>query len=144
MATGQPDWHTRPLPQYTELKWRDADETLDPGETFVLFSEEGVGVIHGGMFWTEDADYHDESVWYIEIDEVNVAQFRLRELREFGIYSQCGFPFFIIKDSPTENLIRIGIQPGIRFESKCVLKVYNDPGELEDKFGLHLWYSLVP
>ena len=131
-------------PFYTESQWENVSTRLDAGETDTILTIAGTGVIHGGVFWCDASDYHDSSVWYIDIDTVTIAQFRLTNLQNYAIYSPLGFPLFVLVDNPSENLIRIGIQPGLTFEESIVFRAHNDLGELADDFGLLVWYSLIP
>jgi len=142
MLQGLPSLTIRPF--YTESKWENRSIHLDPNETDTIWTIPGQGIIHGGVFWCDPTDYHDSSIWYIDIDEVTISQFRLNNLQNYAIYSPVGFPLYILKDNPTENLIRIGIQPGLTFEDSIVFRAHNDVGEAGADFGVLVWYSLVP
>jgi hypothetical protein len=158
MASGSPDWWKKSQinitaqdldalqirPYYTETAYISGTKNLDPGETDTLGTISGTGIILGGFYSTGDFDYHDTSIWYIDIDEIAIVNWKLTDLQEYGIDEPRGMPFYLLKDIPAEDRFYIGIQPGMTFESSCVFRVHNSNTELADNFAVYVWYALIP
>lgn len=131
-------------PFYTETKHLNVGIHLEIGEEDRMLIINDPGIINGGVCWADVTDYHDSTLWYIKIDGVEIAAIRLTNLQNYGIDEAYGIPFFILVDESASNLIRLGVQPGLTFETSFEIRVKNSAAETADDFGALLWYSLVP
>ena len=131
-------------PFYTESKYFYDIEPINPNETKEVFRITGEGIILGGFCTTLEADYHDASVWYIVIDDVEFSVCSLTGLQNAQAYQPTVSPLYIINDQPTNDRFHLGIMPGLTFEESFVVRVRNDVGEVADSFLVQAYYALRP